>query len=399
MTKKIQEISSSSNRAMMLGDTIKKMNKKYKGDRILANAHHDVRFIVPRVSTELYAMDVATNGGLPLHRVSMAYGEAKGGKTTLFLRGLGNMQKLCGNCYQPGVFSDGKLELPNLETGEVTQVDTHVIQDCPCGNPRDILALWVDAEGVWLPEWAEKMGVWSEKTIVMRPSYGEQGYDVITSFASTGMIDLMVIDSIAAMTPMDELEGGMEEKLVGVGARMNNKFVRKIVSLMNRGFQHNTPMTVWAINQYREKVGGMPGFGPKKVLPGGKGQLFSTSMEIEMNPGKITVDDNGEPLFGEFYWQIKKNKLGPSGGKGSFKQWMTDTDLFVVGDLQEHELVIQRAVDMGLIEHPNNTMYNIGEEKFRGINQLIRYFGEHSDKYNEMKDMMLRRKLNVEVER
>ena len=78
---------------------------------------------------------------------------------------------------------------------------------------------------------------------------------------------------------------------------------------------------------------------------------------------------------------------------------MTDTDLFVVGDLQEHELVIQRAVDMGLIEHPNNTMYNIGEEKFRGINQLIRYFGEHSDKYNEMKDMMLRRKLNVEVER
>jgi recombination protein RecA len=392
--KKEAEVSEETSRALRLGDAIKGMKKKYKGASLLANARDDERLIVPRISTGLYSIDVAMNGGFPLHRVSMVYGEAKGGKTTILQRSMGNLQRLCGNCFQPAEFVPGRVEIPDLETGELKQVETYVIKDCPCGHPKDIFALWIDAEGVWLPEWAEKMGVWAEKVILSRPTYGEQGYDILTSFGATGSIDLMVLDSIAAMSPEVEFTGGMEEQHVGKAARMNNMFVRKIVSLMNLGFQKSTPMTMWAVNQYRQKIGVQRG--SAKTLPGGKGQLFSTSMELEMAPGKIEVDDNGDPMIGEFYWQVKKNKLGPSGGKGTFKQWMTDTDLFSVGDLYEYDTVIARAVDMGLIEHPNSVMYHFNDLKFRGINVFVRYFGENPEVYHNLKETMIRRRLRLD---
>jgi hypothetical protein len=119
-------------------------------------------------------------------------------------------------------------------------------------------------------------------------------------------------------------------------------------------------------------------------------------MELEMAPGKIEVDDNGDPMIGEFYWQVKKNKLGPSGGKGTFKQWMTDTDLFSVGDLYEYDTVIARAVDMGLIEHPNSVMYHFNDLKFRGINVFVRYFGENPEVYHNLKETMIRRRLRLD---
>lgn len=394
MAKRVDNgVSSAETRALKIGDVIKGMNKTYKGAQLLVHARDDKRLIVPRVSTGLYALDVATNGGMPLHRMSLVYGKEKGGKSTLLLRSLANMQRLCGNCSRPARFELGVMKLPDLKTGEIKDVETQVITSCECGNPRDVLALWVDAEGVWLPEWSASMGVWPEKVLLFRPGHGEQGYDVITSFASQGVLDLVVIDSIAAMTPADELASGMGEQSVGLAARMNNKFVRKIISLMNKGFQEDNLLTVWAINQYRAKIGGAFA-GPKNEVTGGRGQKYATSLDIEMSPGKIVIDDQGEPLYGEFYWAVKKNKIGVDGGKGTFKQWMADTDLFRVGDLQEHDLVIQKACDMGLVEHPNATMYHFDGEKFRGINSLVRYLGENPVRYAELKEQMLRQKLH-----
>jgi len=390
----IKDQDKTKSRAQLLGDVVIGMGKRYKNVSTLADPRNDKRLVVPRVSTSLYGLDVALNGGIPLGRMTLVYGDAKGGKTTLLLRCLANAQRRCGNCNRVAVFGPGEIDLPDLKTGEIKKIKTQVIQSCKCGNPRDVICLWVDAEGVWLTDWAEKLGVWSEKVILMRPSYGEQGYDVMMSFAESGAIDIIVLDSLAQMTPADEVSGGMEEQTQALAARVNNRFIRKIISLMNLGFQRNKQFTLWAVNQYREKVGVV--FGSNKVLPGGKGQLFSSSVDIEMTPATISLDDGGESIMGLFRWRVTKNKMGPPGGKGEFRQWMMDTDVFKTGDLQEHEYVIGKAVELGEISHPNAMMYDIDGRSFRGESQVVKYLAENPDKYEELKDVMIRKRLRIE---
>jgi len=380
-------------RAERLAAVVQGANKEFKKP-VMTSPRTDPLLVVPRVTTCLYGLDVKTNGGLPFGRVVLVYGPKGGGKTTLYLRGVAEAQKLCANCHQPGVFKRGKMELPNLKTGKIEKVETDVIVDCPCGKPKDMLVFWIDAEGIWLNEWARKMGVAVEKIILMRPTFGEQAYDIITSFVSIKDIDVFVIDSVAAMTPAVEMEAGMREQQQGVAARMNNKFIRKIVSGMNDAFQEGISLTLWMVNQYREKIGVM--FGSPDTIPGGKGQSFATSLEIEMRPGAVKIDDNtGEPLFGEFRYTVKRNKIGVPGGKGEFMQCMAETDVFGVGDLMEHEEVIKAAGDMGIIVRPSNVMYEYGGESFRGVSQMVRYFGEHPAQYEEMKEIMLRSRLGI----
>jgi len=383
-------------RGERLAFVVQGSTKRYKKAVLSPARDHDM-LVVPRVSTGLYGLDVATNGGIPLRRVTLVYGGKSGGKTTTFLRALGRAQRLCANCSQPGEFKEGTIELPNLKTGKVEKVKTDIITDCPCGNPRDTLGLWIDAEGVWLPSWAERMGVDTKKVILMRPTYGEQAYDIITAFAELQEIDIIVVDSLAALTPAEEHEAEMEEKQQGAAARMNNKFIRKIVGLMNEAYQNDKPMTVWLINQYRQKIGVT--FGPSEVVPGGKGQHFANTMEIEFRPGKVEIDkEAGEPLIGDFYYHVKRNKVGPPGGKGTFRQWMSNTDVFKLGDLMEHEAVIEKAVALGFVERPSKVTYQYKGQNYRGVSTLVRYFGENPIEFEGLKDQMLKVKLGIDDE-
>lgn len=381
-------------RADRLASVVMGAQKVFKANVFASGS--DKRFhVVPRASTGLYCLDYMTGGGLPFGRVSMIIGPAKGGKTTTFLRALGNAQKLCANCYRPASFRKGTIRMPDLETGEIKEIETQVIDECPCGNPRDLIVLWVDAEGVFLSSWASRMGVLPEKVIVMRPSHGEQAYDAITAFVSVKEVDLVVIDSIAAMTPSAEFEASMSEQQQGVAARMNNKFIRKLVGGINAAFQEGRPITVWAVNQYREKIGVL--FGSPDVLPGGKGQEFVTSVEIELRPGRVHVDpDDGEPIKSDFSFTVKKNKVGVGGGKGGFSQSATDTDLFKVGDLLEHEDVVVKAVELGLVESPSQGTYVYNGESHRGLSKIVKWFAENPEYYDFLKENMLRKRLKLE---
>lgn len=380
-------------RAEKLSSVIAGAAKEY-GKAIMLSPGEESLLVVPRVSTGLYGLDVATNGGLPVGRVTMVYGENGTGKTMLFLRSLANAQMLCANCYGPGVFVEGKMDLPNFKTGKVESVKTMVIESCPCGNPRDMVVLWIDAENVWETSWTNKMGVRPEKVILVKPSYGEQAYDVISAFVSTKEIDLICIDSLAQLTPRDEYNAAMGEQFQGVAARMNNRFLRRLVGGMNDAFTEGRPITFWMVNQYREKIGVM--FGSNLTLPGGKGQQFATSLEIETRKKKIEMDDDtDEPLIGNFAWTVKKNKVGVPGGKGEYQMCLTETDLFGVGDLMEHEAVIAKAVDLEFIEHPTTITYEFGGQKFRGKSPLVRYLGEHPDEYEDLKLNMLCTKLGI----
>lgn len=383
-------------RAEKMAHIVQGANKEYKRQVLSSSSSRtNDLLVVPRVTTSLYGLDVKTNGGYPFGRIVLLYGPKQGGKTTAYLRAVGEAQKLCANCHEPGEFERGTMDMPDLVTGKVIQIETDVMVGCPCGKPRDMIILWIDAEGVWLSEWSTKMGVLAEKVILMRPSFGEQAYDVITAFVSIKEIDVIVIDSLAALTPAVEYDAAMREQQQGAAARMNNKFIRKVVSGMNEAFQEGRAITLWMVNQYREKIGIL--FGSPNVLPGGKGQGFATSLEVEMRPGKMIIDkDSGEAILGEFSYKVKKNKIGVPGGIGKYQQCMSDNDLFSVGDIMEHEEVIAAACALDIIDRPSKVTYEYNGESYRGILKLVRYFGENPGEYNNMKDEMLRRKLGLD---
>ena len=380
-------------RAGKLGAVAVQAKKQY-GHSVLRGASEEEILIVPRVSTGLFSLDLRTNGGWPLRRIAMAYGMESSCKTSSFLRGLGNAQRLCGNCSRPAIYEKGKMELPDLENGGEKIVDTYVIKECSCGNPRDYISLWIDAEGVWEPSWSKRMGVWPEKVLLMRPGYGEQAYDIVVNLIATGELDHVVIDSLAAMAPLAEKTNSTEQQHQGVSARMNNKFLRKMVSEMNTCFSaYNRIPTLWLINQLRQKIGVM--FGPSETVPGGFGQKFATSLEVEFKKKKVNVDDEGDAIDGEFSFVVKKNKVGTEGGKGEFRMCKMDTDYLKVGDLMEHDSVINTAVKMGLIDKPNNVMYEFDGEKYRGMGQMELFFIEHPERYEALKTEMLKYFLGI----
>lgn len=390
----VMDADTKGDRADQLGAIVEGAKKKY-GHRVLIGASEEEVLVVPRITTGLYGMDLVTNGGIPQGRITMWYGERSTGKTSKVLRVLGNAQCVCANCYRPAELKDGVITLPNLETGKKQEVETRIVVDCECGNPRNYLCLWIDAEKVWLPSWSKKMGVDPGGVLVMRPEYGEQAYDMALAMVNRGIIDAVAIDSLAALAPKEEMEASMEQAHQGVSARMNNKFLRKLVMAMN--YCANTyarSPSLWLINQYREKIGVM--FGDPRVLTGGKGQGFAPTLEIECSPGKIDKDEKTKEVYSaEFNYYIKKNKVGVPFGRGSYSMCLTDTSLFQVGDLMEHKTVVEHAVANGFIEKPNNVTYIFEDNKFRGMSDIVRYFGEHVGEYEKLKKDMLRFKLGI----
>ena len=349
-------------RAERLGSIVQSSSKVNK-QNIIHNADEESFLIVPRISTGLYGLDVATNGGWPVGRLSMVCGLEGSGKSNLYLQGLADAQKRCANCYQYGEFEDGILELPDMTSAKIVQVKTKVIKSCPCGKPRDLIPLWADAENCWNTSWARRLGVATEKVMVVKPTHSEQAYDLINEFVSFKDIDLIVIDSLAQLTPGDELMSSMGTIHQGLAARVNNKFFRKLIGGMCEAFNEGRPITFWLVNQYRQKIGVM--FGPSETLPGGLGQKFAMSLEVETRKGKITIDDkDGEPICGEFHWKVSKSKVGVTGGKGSYQRCMVETDVFEIGDLMEHEFVVEKAVGLGFVDHPNNVMYEYNGSSF-----------------------------------
>ena len=139
----------------------------------------------------------------------------------------------------------------------------------------------IDMEGSFDHEWAANLGL-DERTIVyVRPDTAEEAIDIYDSLMRTGAVDMMILDSIAALTPSKEVEESMEKWQQGLQARLVNKFIRKVQASANAVYQDYGRMVtqVW-INQVREKIGVM--FGDNTTIPGGKGQGFATSVEVKM---------------------------------------------------------------------------------------------------------------------
>ncbi|WAM07306.1 recombinase RecA [Mycoplasmopsis cynos] len=244
---------------------------------------------VPDISVETfhsgsYVLDhILGIGGYPKGRIIEIYGPESSGKTTLSLHAIAEVQKNGG------------------------------------------IAAFIDAEHSIDPVFASKLGVNVENLILSQPDSGEQALEIVDILARLGNIDLIVVDSVAALVPLAELNGEMNEQQIGAYTRLMSKALRKITGNLNKN-----KTTIIFINQIREKVGVI--FGNPETTPGGRALKFYSSIRIEVRKG-TQISEEKEVSGSEIKFKIVKNKLA-----APYKTAQTDL-LFNEGIDQNSELV------------------------------------------------------------
>jgi len=280
---------------------------------------------IDAVSTGSFALDMALGiGGLPRGRVVEIYGPESSGKTTLTLQAIASCQRAGGT------------------------------------------AAFVDAEHALDPSYAEKLGVNVDDLLVSQPDTGEQALEITDMLVRSGAVDMVVIDSVAALTPKAEIEGEMGEMQVGLQARLMSQALRKLTGTIKK-----SGCLVIFINQLRMKIGNMmPGQNPETTT-GGNALKFYASVRLDIR--RIGSVKKGDEIIGnETKIKVVKNKLAPP-----FKQVFTEI-LYGEGISREGEL-IDLGVDHKLVEKSGSWYSYSGERIGQGKDNARNFLREHKD--------------------
>ena len=261
---------------------------------------------IPVISTGSLALDIALGvGGLPRGRVVEVYGPESSGKTTLTLHVVAEAQKQGGTCA------------------------------------------FIDAEHAMDPIYAKKLGVNTEELFVSQPDTGEQALEICDMMVRSGAIDVIVIDSVAALTPKAELEGEMGDSHVGLQARLMSQALRKMTANIK-----NSNTLVIFINQIRSKIGVM--FGSPETTTGGNALKFYASVRLDIR--RIGQIKEGDEVQGnQTRVKVLKNKVAPPFRQAEF-QILYNEGINYVGE------VLDMAVDQGLLEK-SGTWYSFNDER------------------------------------
>ena len=288
---------------------------------------------VEAISTGSLGLDIALGvGGLPRGRVIEVYGPESSGKTTLALHVIAEAQKNGGT------------------------------------------AAFVDAEHALDPVYAKKLGVNIDELIVSQPDTGEQALEIMDMLVSSGTLDIVVIDSVAALTPRAEIEGEMGDSHVGLQARLMSQALRKVT-----GRLHQTKTTAIFINQLREKIGVF--FGSPETTTGGKALKFYASVRIDVRRIE-TLKEAGNPVGNRTRVKIVKNKMAPP-----FKQAEFDI-LYGVGISREGGL-IDMGVEEGIVKKSGAWFTYDGDQLGQGKENARRFLKDNPDLANEIEERIL----------
>ena len=285
------------------------------------------------IPTGSVAMDVALGiGGLPRGRVVEIYGPESSGKTTLALHAVANAQRNGG------------------------------------------IAAFIDAEHALNPVYARQLGVDTDALLVSQPDTGEQALEIMDMLVSSGTLDIVVIDSVAALTPRAEIEGEMGDSHVGLQARLMSQALRKVT-----GRLHQTKTTAIFINQLREKIGVF--FGSPETTTGGKALKFYASVRIDVRRIE-TLKEAGNPVGNRTRVKIVKNKMAPP-----FKQAEFDI-LYGVGISREGGL-IDMGVEEGIVKKSGAWFTYDGDQLGQGKENARRFLRDNPDLANEIEERIL----------
>jgi RecA/RadA recombinase len=222
---------------------------------------------------------------------------------------------------------------------------------CQCDTPTPGKILWVDVEVSFDPEWATRHGINLDWVFVIRPGNGEEAVDTADVMLRSGAIALLVVDSLAQMSPDEELAKSAMDTLMAAGARMVNRAMRKWVSaLAVPGASDRATVTILVINQIRLKTGVT--FGNPETLPHGLGQLFAVSLSARMSMPEVDKAraEQGLPArWVSLKAVISNNRTYPQGATGEYQLFLLDCDGRSVGETDEIDAVMRRAKTLGVV--------------------------------------------------
>jgi recombination protein RecA len=306
-----------------LSAALSQIDKQFGKGSVMRLGDHDVSRDIQAVSTGSLGLDIALGvGGLPRGRVVEIYGPESSGKTTLTLQVIAEMQKMGGT------------------------------------------AAFIDAEHALDPNYAGKLGVDVDNLLVSQPDTGEQALEIADMLVRSGSVDVVVVDSVAALTPKAEIEGEMGDSHMGLQARLMSQALRKLTANIKR-----TNTLVIFINQIRMKIGVM--FGSPETTTGGNALKFYASVRLDIR--RIGAIKKGDEIIGnETKVKVVKNKVSPP-----FKEAFFDI-LYGQGISHEGE-IIELGVTHKLIDKSGSWYAYNGEKIGQGKDNAREYLKEHPE--------------------
>lgn len=317
-----------SDRRAALDIALKQIEKQFGKGSIMKLGEASAHMNVETISTGSIALDIALGiGGLPRGRVIEIYGPESSGKTTVALHSIAEVQKRGGQ------------------------------------------AAFIDAEHALDPVYAGKLGVNIDELLISQPDTGEQALEIAEALVRSGAVDVVVIDSVAALVPKNELEGDMGDSHVGLQARLMSQALRKLAGAISK----SKTIAIF-INQLREKVGVM--FGNPETTTGGRALKFYSSVRLEVRRGEALKMGN-DVVGHRTKIKVVKNKVAPP-----FKQ--AEVDIMFGEGISREGSMIDIAADMDLIQK-SGAWYSYNEERLgQGRENAKQFLKEHAEIADEI---------------
>lgn len=284
-------------------EALKHINSEIKSESgTLISRMGDTPPMVETISTGSLVLDSIVGGGFPKGRIIELFGAESSGKTTFALTAAANVQAQGGT------------------------------------------VAFIDFENALDPRYARALGVDIANMALAQPDYAEQGLQLVENLAASGAVDLIIVDSVAALVPKQELEGDLEQQSIGLVARILSRSLKKLIATANR-----TKTTIILINQTRVAIGQFSPMGTPTDTTGGKALKFYASQRIEIRKGQ-QIKEGGEVLGVQTRMSVKKNKIAPP--------FLTGETVITFGKgINKAVEMIEVGPTFGVITKPNNRTY------------------------------------------
>jgi recombination protein RecA len=334
---KVANMAAGQDRDKALDNALAQIERQF-GKGSVMRLGDEVRAPIEVIPTGSIALDIALGiGGLPRGRVIEIYGPESSGKTTVALHAVANAQKAGG------------------------------------------IAAFIDAEHALDPDYAQKLGVDTDALLVSQPDTGEQALEIADMLIRSGALDIIVIDSVAALVPRAEIEGEMGDSHVGLQARLMSQALRKITGALS-----NSGTSAIFINQLREKIGVM--FGSPETTTGGKALKFYASIRLDVRRIE-TLKDGSDPVGNRTRVKVVKNKMSPP-----FKQ--AEFDILYGQGISREGGLIDMGVEQGFVRKSGAWYTYEGDQLGQGKENARAFLRDNPDLADEI-EKKIKEKLGV----
>ncbi len=321
------------NKAKALESVLVQIEKQFGKGSIMKLGQTAGDSSIEVLPTGCLSLDLAIGvGGLPRGRIIEIYGPESSGKTTVALSVIAETQKAGG------------------------------------------IAAFIDAEHALDPVYAKNLGVNLDELYVSQPDTGEQALEITASLVSSKAVDIIVVDSVAALTPKAEIEGDMGDSHVGLQARLMSQALRKLTAITNK-----SKTCIIFINQLREKVGVM--FGNPEVTAGGKALKFYASVRIDVRKADA-LKDAGNTYGNHTKAKIVKNKVAPPFKTAEF-------DIIFGKGISKGSCLVDLGLQYDIIQKSGSWFSYNGEKIAQGRERAVEYLESHPDVYEEIKEKIM----------